>query len=43
MTTEAPLLDYTDGKHLYEISFGLYGPAAAYQATKDPKALELVE
>jgi mannobiose 2-epimerase len=32
---------YTDGKHLYGISFGLYGVAAAYQATHDPKALEL--
>jgi cellobiose epimerase len=34
---------YTDGKHLYGMSFGLYGAAAAYQATKDPKALELAE
>lgn len=34
---------YTDGKHLYGISFGLYGAAAAYQATKDPKALELAQ
>ena len=32
---------YTDGKHLYGISFGLYGATAAYQATKDPRALEL--
>ena len=34
---------YTDGKHLYGISFGLYGAAAAYQATHDPKALELAK
>lgn len=34
---------YTDGKHLYGISFGLYGAAAAYQATKDPKTLELAQ
>ncbi len=34
---------YTDGKHLYGISFGLYGAAAAYQATKDPAALELAQ
>jgi len=34
---------YTDGKHLYGISFGLYGAAAAYQATHDPKALELAQ
>jgi len=34
---------YTDGKHLYGISFGLYGAAAAYQASKDPKALELAQ
>jgi mannobiose 2-epimerase len=34
---------YTDGKHLYGISFGLYGAAAAYQATRDPKALELAK
>ena len=32
---------YTDGKHLYGMSFCLYGLAAAYQATKDPRALEL--
>ncbi len=32
---------YTDGKHLYGMSFGLYGAAAAYQATNDPKALAL--
>ena len=34
---------YTDGKHLYGMSFGLYGAAAAYQASKDPKALELAQ
>jgi mannobiose 2-epimerase len=34
---------YTDGKHLYGISFGLYGAAAAYQATHDPKALALAK
>ena len=34
---------YTDGKHLYGISFGLYGAAAAYQATHNPKALELAK
>ena len=34
---------YTDGKHLYGISFGLYASAAAYQATHDPKALALAK
>jgi mannobiose 2-epimerase len=34
---------YSDGKHLYGISFGLYGAAAAYQATHDPKDLELAK
>ena len=34
---------YTDGKHLYGISFGLYGAAAAYQATRDPRALKLAQ
>jgi mannobiose 2-epimerase len=34
---------YTDGKHLYGNSFALYGTAAAYQATGDPKALELAQ
>jgi len=34
---------YTDGKHLYGNSFGLYGAAAAYQATHNPKALELAK
>ena len=32
---------YTDGKHLYGMSFCLYGAAAAYKATRDPKALAL--
>jgi mannobiose 2-epimerase len=32
---------YTDGKHLYGMSFGLYGATAAYQATNDPSALQL--
>ena len=34
---------YSDGKHLYGMSFGLYGAAAAYGATGDPKALELAQ
>jgi mannobiose 2-epimerase len=34
---------YGDGKELYGISFGIYGAAAAYQATHDPKALELAQ
>lgn len=34
---------YTDGKHLYGISFALYGAAAEYQATHDPQALELCQ
>jgi mannobiose 2-epimerase len=34
---------YTDGKHLYGISFGLYGATAAYQATKNPLALSLAQ
>jgi len=34
---------YTDGKHLYGMSFAIYGLAAAYQATKDPKALEYAQ
>jgi mannobiose 2-epimerase len=34
---------YTDGKHLYGISFVIYGLAAAYQSTKDPKALEYAQ
>jgi mannose/cellobiose epimerase-like protein (N-acyl-D-glucosamine 2-epimerase family) len=31
---------YTDGKHLYGMGFVVYGLAAGYQATKDPKALD---
>ena len=34
---------YTDGKELYGESFGIYGAAAAYQATHDPKALKLAQ
>jgi mannose/cellobiose epimerase-like protein (N-acyl-D-glucosamine 2-epimerase family) len=34
---------YTAGKHLYGISFGLYGATAAYQATNDPAALALAQ
>jgi mannobiose 2-epimerase len=34
---------YTDGKHLYGMSFALYGAAAEYQATHDPQALELCQ
>ena len=34
---------YTDGKHLYGMSFAIYGLAAAYQATHDPKALEFAQ
>ena len=34
---------FTDGKHLYGVSFGLYGATAAYQATKDIEALELAK
>jgi cellobiose epimerase len=34
---------FTDGKHLYGMSFCLYGAAAAYEATKDPRALELAQ
>ncbi|MFL6335382.1 MAG: AGE family epimerase/isomerase [Pyrinomonadaceae bacterium] len=32
---------YTDGKHLYGMSFCLYGAAAVYKATRDPAALAL--
>src|SRR5262245_40205497 len=32
---------FTDGKHLYGMSFGLYGAAAAFQATHDEAAMEL--
>ena len=34
---------YTDGKHLYGISFGLYGATAVYSATKDERALLLAQ
>jgi mannobiose 2-epimerase len=34
---------YTDGKHLYGISFALYGAAAAYAATNDRQALQLAQ
>jgi mannobiose 2-epimerase len=34
---------YTDAKQLYGMSFAIYGLAAAYQATKDPRALECAQ
>lgn len=34
---------YTDGKHLYGMSFCVYGAAAAYEATKDQRALDLAK
>ena len=34
---------YTDGKHLYGMSFAIYGLASAYQATGDPRALEYAQ
>jgi len=34
---------YTDGKHLYGNSFCIYGAAGAYQATRDPAALDLAQ
>lgn len=34
---------FTDGKHLYGMSFCLYGAAAAHKATRDPKALALAQ
>jgi cellobiose epimerase len=34
---------YTDGKQLYGISFAIYGLVSAYQATKDPRALEYAQ
>ena len=34
---------YTDGKEMYGESFCIYGAAAAYQATHDPKALTLAQ
>jgi mannobiose 2-epimerase len=33
--------EFTEGKHLYGMSFAIYGVAAAYQATRDPAALAL--
>ena len=35
--------DFTDNKEMYGESFGLYGTAAAYQATRDPMALALAQ
>lgn len=35
--------EFTDGKELYGISFCIYGASAAYQATGDPRALELAK
>ncbi|MBO0911773.1 MAG: AGE family epimerase/isomerase [Acidobacteria bacterium] len=34
---------YTEGKELYGESFAIFGIAAAYQATHDPKALSLAQ
>jgi len=34
---------YTDEKQLYGISFAIYGLAAAYQASQDPRALEYAQ
>jgi mannobiose 2-epimerase len=34
---------FTDGKHLYGIAFCIYGAAAAFDATKDPRALDLAQ
>jgi mannobiose 2-epimerase len=34
---------FTDGKHLYGISFCIYGSAAAYKATGNPGALDLAK
>ena len=34
---------FGDQKQLYGIDFGIYGAAAAYQATGDPRALELAK
>ncbi len=34
---------YADGKQLYGMSFVIYGLASAYQATKDPRALEYAQ
>jgi mannobiose 2-epimerase len=35
--------EFTDHKHLYGIGFCIYGLAAAYKATSDPRALELAK
>jgi cellobiose epimerase len=35
--------EYTDSKHLYGMSFAIYGLASAYEATKDPRALEYAQ
>jgi mannobiose 2-epimerase len=35
--------EFTDGKHLYGMSFAIYGLTAAYQATHDPAALALAQ
>jgi cellobiose epimerase len=35
--------EFTDHKHLYGISFCIYGAAAAYKATGDPRALALAK
>jgi cellobiose epimerase len=35
--------DYTDAKQLYGMSFAIYGLAAAYQASKDARALEYAQ
>jgi len=34
---------YSDGKQLYGMSFALYGLAAAYESTNDPRALEYAQ
>ena len=34
---------FTDRKHLYGIGFCIYGAAAAYEATGDPRALDLAK
>lgn len=35
--------NFTDGKHLYGISFCIYGAVNAYRATGDPRALQLAQ
>jgi len=39
--TPSPL--YTDGKHAYGLAFAIYGAASAYQATRDPRTLDLAQ